>query len=397
MEVAYKRSLYKSYMHVEDEEEFLESYELMMLKNCRIPQLLSLQTVVADGNIKYVYEISGKQQLADYFSVGKVNKSNLEDMLFSIDRICRTLKDYLLDENRLCLQLDFMYIDLTDKQIYFTYLPFWEKELPHAFIQWTEEVLKRIDHEDLEGTKLAYGVHELALRDNISMNVIFSEIRQNREKEEEEKAENLEQNRQGVFVKQEKPERREAEEGEEKQRQISKIKKFIFNYFKLEWVEKIQKVYLEKIEKCRFQKKKEWRKKVPKQPEIEVNRFTEYEKKEKSEESACQYPTEYLELSSAKPLGRLLYQGRNKCSDFTIEQDEFLLGKKEGCVNGVIIGEGISRLHAKINRQEHHYYIEDLNSTNGTFLNEQLLEYHQPESLNKNDKIRFGGEEYVFC
>ncbi len=62
----------------------------------------------------------------------------------------------------------------------------------------------------------------------------------------------------------------------------------------------------------------------------------------------------------------------------------------------MISAEGVSRLHARIIRQEDRYFIEDLNSTNGTFLNESELEYHQPQELSKNDRIRFGVEEYVF-
>ena len=65
-------------------------------------------------------------------------------------------------------------------------------------------------------------------------------------------------------------------------------------------------------------------------------------------------------------------------------------------MDGVILADGVSRLHARIIRQEGRYFIEDLNSTNGTFLNDVELEYHQPQELNRNDRVRFGVEEYMF-
>ena len=42
------------------------------------------------------------------------------------------------------------------------------------------------------------------------------------------------------------------------------------------------------------------------------------------------------------------------------------------------------------------YYLEDLNSTNGTYLNGEPIAYHQQRRLCKNDRILFGAEEYLF-
>ena len=92
-----------------------------------------------------------------------------------------------------------------------------------------------------------------------------------------------------------------------------------------------------------------------------------------------------------------MYQGAHGCGDIFIEGTEFLLGKNKEQVNGVIDARGVSRLHARIVREGGIYYIEDLNSTNGTYLNGVPLEYHQKMELCKDDHIRFGGEEYVFC
>ena len=107
-------------------------------------------------------------------------------------------------------------------------------------------------------------------------------------------------------------------------------------------------------------------------------------------------PTEILEVSENKPLGKLVYQGSRGCNDIVVEGEHFLLGKNSTQVNGVIDAEGVSRLHARITRQEEGYFIEDLNSTNGTYVNDIALEYHQLQVLNLNDRIRFGMEEYVF-
>ena len=62
-----------------------------------------------------------------------------------------------------------------------------------------------------------------------------------------------------------------------------------------------------------------------------------------------------------------------------------------------IQADTISQLHARIDRDGETYYIEDLNSTNGTFVNDEPLAYKERRKLNSNDMIRFADVRYRFC
>ena len=53
-----------------------------------------------------------------------------------------------------------------------------------------------------------------------------------------------------------------------------------------------------------------------------------------------------------------------------------------------------SSLHARIYRQGKILVIEDLGSTNGTYLNEELLE--SPRPLHPGDSVRIGDSEFTF-
>jgi serine/threonine protein kinase len=57
---------------------------------------------------------------------------------------------------------------------------------------------------------------------------------------------------------------------------------------------------------------------------------------------------------------------------------------------------GVSRLHAKLTPQEGQWYLEDLKSTNGTFVNGQPLVPGQPVALNDGDFIQFGRMSVTF-
>ena len=51
---------------------------------------------------------------------------------------------------------------------------------------------------------------------------------------------------------------------------------------------------------------------------------------------------------------------------------------------------GVSRRHAQINYTDAGYTIEDLNSSNGTWLNGNKLEPNQPHALRRGDHIQLG-------
>ena len=58
--------------------------------------------------------------------------------------------------------------------------------------------------------------------------------------------------------------------------------------------------------------------------------------------------------------------------------------------------EGVSRLHELVIKEGKECMVEDLNSTNGTKLNEKLLEPRKRYVLQQGDKVSFAGVEYIF-
>lgn len=81
-------------------------------------------------------------------------------------------------------------------------------------------------------------------------------------------------------------------------------------------------------------------------------------------------------------------------SGIIVANKEFLLSTqpvvigRENASNLVLKDPEISRRHARITYQAGRYYIEDLGSTNGTYLNEQRIQAQT--SLNHGDVIRLG-------
>ncbi|MCK5221322.1 MAG: FHA domain-containing protein, partial [Candidatus Aminicenantes bacterium] len=58
--------------------------------------------------------------------------------------------------------------------------------------------------------------------------------------------------------------------------------------------------------------------------------------------------------------------------DYTIEGDEFLIGRHFDC-DLVLKEKTVSSKHAKIIKKENYFEIEDLDSSNGTFVNKKKI------------------------
>ncbi len=100
-------------------------------------------------------------------------------------------------------------------------------------------------------------------------------------------------------------------------------------------------------------------------------------------------------LSKLREPGLFLRSENTSQPDLRINKESFLLGKKKDAVDGWLKARGISRIHAKISREEDCYYLTDLNSTNGTFLNGGRLGINEKARLRPGDSVGFADVRYV--
>ncbi|GKX30624.1 phosphopeptide-binding protein [Vallitalea longa] len=79
-----------------------------------------------------------------------------------------------------------------------------------------------------------------------------------------------------------------------------------------------------------------------------------------------------------------------------IDNNPFLIGKLESHVDYIISNSSVSRIHCKIIKDQNDYYIIDLNSKNGTFLNQERLGGNKKYKLDNGMTITISNCEYIF-
>lgn len=103
--------------------------------------------------------------------------------------------------------------------------------------------------------------------------------------------------------------------------------------------------------------------------------------------------------------GRLIVQGTGAAIPLTGGKHEVFVGREDpisGCFPDVDLTNhggdegGVSRKHARLFVQGGQLMLEDLNSTNFTYVNQQKLGPQQPHPLHDGDELRFGRVKLVY-
>ncbi len=92
-------------------------------------------------------------------------------------------------------------------------------------------------------------------------------------------------------------------------------------------------------------------------------------------------------------MNRLYLFRRSTGENIFLNKAEFWLGKKRGAVDFVFEDNTISKKHAVIYNKGGKYYICDINSTNHTYLNGNILEKGAESEILEGDVIRLSGYE----
>ena len=81
--------------------------------------------------------------------------------------------------------------------------------------------------------------------------------------------------------------------------------------------------------------------------------------------------------------------------EIVVDKPEFVIGKKQSVVDGVVsFNKLISRVHCKIVLKQQQYYIEDLKSANGTYVNNVRLQPNVPTRIKHGDIVRMANSNF---
>ncbi len=339
-----------------------DSYHIQMLLNNQIKGLLPITIRNVNNEREILYNITGLSSLNNVFGRNLLKKEELTRFALAIKQLEETLREYLLCGNNVKFDLNNIYYRLKQKEYYFCYCPSEVDDFSLQMKSLFNQVLDYIDYNDREVVSLAYGMQEIASRDDFAIEELLDFAL---DKKEEVEPIIIEQNMDSI-------ETDEEEIDDQDDTILNKIK----NIFKKEKKEDSKEEEYDISESLYIE---------------ETDTFEDYnfETGNLSDEEATVLLTsganDYIVLKSI-----------NQNPEIIIIPDQYpyVIGKSKRNSNYKINSNVVSRVHARINCELGEFTIEDLNSTNGTFVNDERLRPHEAKSIDKGDVVKLADLEF---
>lgn len=414
--ISYKKDLQKTYMILKEcQEDLIESYCGRMVMYDAVKGLLKCQKYRMDGELEVWYDITSMQELEQIFAVKEIEFEELENIILQMMLVLEELDKCLVSDSQICFLPKYIFMDMEKKQLSFLY-DYSEKKEKTSLDALAEYLLEKINHEDKRSVDLAYFFYEQVQKENFSIKELESFWKADIAVEEVPEIETecvqedvLEETKKASFC-------WDSREGKLMEGGMVCVCAGIFSivgyllvqrFFELTDTENAFWLVLSAMmfvlgvffSAAGLKKQKE-------KESFETVKKIENKEEIEPEEEICRYMTEEAMQDYD---GKTVYVGnallnRNYCLVEKCKGEEkryplsvypFFVGKDKERVNLRVADGSVSRLHAKIIEENGGIYIEDLHSTNGTYLNDMLLEPHERTRLKKGDILQFGKKEFL--
>lgn len=451
MEIQYYKDAKHNYLIMSTEVSEENLFQYKMLENNRIDGLLPFSLRNMDESYYLYYEIDSKQSLKNRYGRKKMSYERLLNLFEGLSYTAKHLGDYLLDPCHILLSPDGIFEELSTGRFLFIYDPCHEENADQAFV---ESLMDYVDMEDEKGVKLIYKLLD-SFYDGSGIDFTFLESVVAEERKEEKDTFVIDEmpmpKTQGFYDHEynedEEPDEKENEKTSEKK---IKIKLPIGTHFLLAMLFAIVAaalVYLRyayvltyeeslldiavfmvstmmsltcfliqirKNDKAFTKTKKEIDDEDEESVEEPLSTIKEnvisydvaYGKgketvKKYMDDIAVEDESEETVLLTLDFNGRLhkLYaaEGTNQ-PNIDLGNLPAVIGKLASCADIIVNDKSVSRMHAKIYRPNNSddLWIQDLNSTNGTYVNGKRLMPNEEISLKEDDEISFGKCVYAY-
>lgn len=368
--VTYERDINTSYMKVPA---FVEdSLDVRIMLHRNLKGMIPVERCFINGQGQYWYNISGKQALDSFAKMHMLEYSFFEVLILRICEQLEVLEWNLLDGNGLLVDPQFIFMNNKGEDISFVFYPEANSNILQELQKLLEYLLTKLDHSDHEAVKGAYEIYEMTLSEGYQIQDLKNTILGRRLKDKKEKGiEKI-----SVEIEPSKVAESECVYGRESTHMEQKE-----NNLQHQIEEKLSAIY---------RRAKEI---LVRNPKEEIPTVI-YPTDEEEHLLATVHPTVCIAATLGEPRGMLVYEGMGDYPDFELDKTICVIGKSHRA-RMQINRETVSHFHAKIEYVDG-YYIEDMNSTNGTFINDEILNYRESRLLHSGDVIRFADVKYRF-
>lgn len=437
MKVSYKREMNHNYMIIDSFEHGEDSYESRMLADNIIEGILKFRVRHYEAQKEYYYEITSKQPLSRILEQRSIKGEEVHTLLLGIAAVLKRTEEYLLKEEQILLEPEYIYITPDSFAVYLCLIPGYKSDFPAKVTALLAYLLGKIDHRDKDGVVLVYNLYHESLKENYGMTDLLNHLSERRDAVIEKNIEEVLydnndylENQKKDFVNNEFYTEDLSDGGKEevkkpvvsgrtrKKRPILQILAIfaaceviiwllygwsaIFSYgllpaagaviliitvsFKGKQIQNDKLLEEKKPYALKEKSVKDWT------DEDESDNMVEYSSFWLSKEPETILLKNPEEASSGAVLESLVPNGES----IKLSYLPFVIGKHKEMADYCLLQPTVSRLHLRVDKKEGVYIVTDLNSTNGTIVEGYQLQANETVSVKNGDVIYLADVGYRF-
>ncbi len=169
LEISFCREMKQNYLMIAADEALEQGFEARMLAANTIDGLLKFRIRRKNDRFWFCYEITSRQPLARLLERKGITAPQIRQLLLGIAQTLAHMEDYLLSEQLILLDADYIYVNPDDFQPELCLLPGHQEDFPREFSGFLQFLLSRTDHQDKEAVVLIYGLYQESLKENYGL------------------------------------------------------------------------------------------------------------------------------------------------------------------------------------------------------------------------------------
>ncbi len=433
------------------------NYEINVLINNKFVHLLPVDIKACDNSKIYEYKINTMQPFKEFLDGCKLSYDELSRIIGDIIKCILEIEEYLLSVNNLIINVDDIFVDIKSNNLKFCYGEGYNKIITDQIRELIEELISGINPQDKMGVEYIYNLYEYMQGYNMSMEGFIKLANKDYYSSENngksvgsctERHNYNQDDREDIQIK----EKSKLRKIISKDNKVKPYKVFCTNAIVLDGISmtiiifriikgiansmdyKLGVVLLvslgvivfllrssdeeEKIEDdsraVQNNSEVEFSNIVKRRSEIDISNII----KKNSEvdisnviqtRQEIDYSNDDTELMIAdtgdeetvllvykkKQSNIMLVSQKSIINNIYLNKQSNIIGSSSVRCNVIIQDSGISRVHATIFFQNSNWYITDLNSTNGTYVNNCRIQSSLAIVIKNQDKIAFAQSIYV--
>lgn len=397
MQTEFVRSLNCNYERILlDKKPDEKRYQYCILNRGGIRGLLPCSLRYINGLAYLYYDISSRQNIKQLCQARHITRKWLMDFLWGMQRAGQELDRFLLDARYLIWYPEQIYQDLESNVFSFLYIPYYEGET--GFKQLLDFWVEQLDYEDEELVECVYHMYEQYERGGEAY--LQTQIYEDAKRLEP--TTTAIQNDASPFVFIPEPlqeEELQMEKGNEEEKKQDKVLHLFGGISAKKKKEREQRESYRREMHERMNggravaEETSYNRKAAQEQNRRVGKRENYLQEE--EELGEYGRTIYIEAAAENVAREKRLCTPSGKTMAVLDRPVLTIGKRRGEADVVLDDVSVSRLHARILREGERYYIEDLNSTNGTFKNGLRLQPYEKRELMVEDEVKIGRIELV--